>query len=106
MCVTKTPQVRHDTSPHVAGLDRRPRYFDIRPHRSLVLERFVRSLIIAAVFTCNQPVNMLGSPTEQKIKVFISYSRRDSAGFVDELAIGLELAKPKPPLSSSTIVDQ
>ena len=30
--------------------------------------------------------------TGEKLKVFISYSRRDSAAFADELVAGLELA--------------
>jgi formylglycine-generating enzyme required for sulfatase activity len=35
---------------------------------------------------------MADSNTGQKLKVFISYSRRDSADFADELVVGLELA--------------
>src|SRR5260370_27597438 len=33
---------------------------------------------------------MAGAGAEENLKVFISYSRRDSAAFVDDLVVGLE----------------
>src|SRR5215470_1578562 len=39
---------------------------------------------------------MADTGTGEKLKVFISYSRRDSAAFADELVAGLELAGFKP----------
>jgi formylglycine-generating enzyme required for sulfatase activity len=47
---------------------------------------------------------MAASGTGEKLKVFISYSRRDSAEFVDELIAGLELAGFAPFLDRHDIV--
>jgi phosphomannomutase len=38
----------------------------------------------------------VNSTTTEKLKVFISYSHRDSADFADELVAGLELAGFEP----------
>src|SRR5260370_33641263 len=46
---------------------------------------------------------MAESSAGQKLKVFISYSRRDSADFADELVFGLELAGFAPFLDRQNV---
>src|SRR5262249_25956478 len=47
-----------------------------------------------APYSCREPMADAGAG--EKLKVFISYSRKDSATFADELVAGLELAEFAP----------
>jgi hypothetical protein len=69
--------------------------------RSAVRRRRRRCSTTRGIFTA-APMADDAKIAGEKLKVFISYSRRDAAGFADELVAGLELADSR---RSSTATD-